>query len=121
MTWIKRKARARAAASGCACSPPTTVAGRNIVTIRTGGRFLAFPPRPDGDLGDLWRCDACGTVWKITIAGYSNHGGYAARAKHWTRAGWLTQLRHGRRPETEAERIGDGLRARIDHAERGDQ
>ena len=110
MSWIRRHRQAVAGATGCECRPPRT-------SVPAIPPHSALPnPRPDGLYGDLWQCDDCGTVWRIGVAA-SADGRRLEIA--WVRASILTQWRYRRR-ETDTEHIGEGLRARIEGAQRKD-
>lgn len=55
-----------------------------------------------GSLGDLWRCDECGTVWEIRDVN-REHGGpqhtVSPFCKQWRRAGLWKQVWYGRERE----------------------
>jgi hypothetical protein len=67
-----------------------------------------------GALGDLWRCDDCGTLWQVGRAcdichAYGDphpHGGMHAVGTDWRPAGALTQLRYWLREKREIELRG---------------
>ena len=125
MTWIKRTRRAATAARGCDCTPPMYTPTRTMWAPHGAQHTVPLPPRPDGLYGDLWQCDNCGTVWKIgtvLVPGVqSKYGRNWIRKIGWTRASWWTQYRHRNGTTVATEHIGDGLRSRIDTAERGEQ
>jgi hypothetical protein len=59
---------------------------------------------PDGDLGDLWRCDDCRTLWRIGDGcdtcdryGPAPHPGTHAVGQAWRPATWWQRLRHWRK------------------------
>lgn len=66
MPWVRRTPTVHA------CEPPTV------------GNYT---PRPDGQLGDLWRCE-CGRLWQIWVAG--DFG------LTWLAAGWWERFRYRR-------------------------
>lgn len=98
MPWVRRATRAQ---TGHACKPPT----------RT--EFLWHGP--DGDPGDLWRCDHCGELWRVT------------RQRRWMPATRWQRLRHaftntGRHRNPQATTLANGRgiqpRAALDQAAR---
>lgn len=110
MSWIRRHRRPVAGAPGCDCRPPRT-------SVPAMPPHIALPtPRPDGLYGDLWQCDDCGTVWRIGVAAT----GGQRLCISWVRASVFIQWRYRRR-ETDTDHIGEGLRARIDGAQRGEK
>lgn len=82
MSWIKRKDEVEAVPTH-PCEPPllqTNMVGYDI---------------PDGEIGDLWRCDECGELWRVgdacddcdrrgvTSGRCAGHGGYHGRCGQW--------------------------------------
>jgi len=49
--------------------------------------------RPDGDVGDLWRCDDCGRLWRVGVEP-PPRGGYSPRWEVWLPAYWWQRLRY---------------------------
>lgn len=57
MTWVKQKPTV----SAHRCTPPT----RERVFRVPGSDIGHTEHEPDGEFGDLWRCDRCRTLWRI--------------------------------------------------------
>lgn len=93
MGWVKRTVQP----AQHMCCPPMHRTVREVRTPEGVKHNLASGPKPDGNMGDLWKCDKCGVVWKIGIdfAPYvPNSGGYRPRSVQWIRAGWWTQRKY---------------------------
>jgi len=100
MTWIETPRR-----SVHRCEPPMS---RRKVSIppwpgETGWTTGLTEPMPDGDRGDLWRCD-CGRLWRLAEAcdmcdayGQHPHGGQHAVGNRWRPARLWQVIRHWRR------------------------
>lgn len=80
MTWIRR-----------APIPPPP---HKCELPRQAG-FMGIITKPDGQHGDLWRCDDCGLLWTIRDAFNTN-------GPEWRRAGWLARWRY-RNPVSTSE------------------
>jgi hypothetical protein len=67
MTWIRRTEP-----TSHTCAPPTYEPVFYILsasmTPGAQGGSVALAPAPDGNLGDLWRCDDCRRLWRIADA-----------------------------------------------------
>jgi hypothetical protein len=93
MTWIRRQNP-----PVHVCEPPI----REFVHAPPGARvYLAV--QIDGQIGDLWRCDADGRVWRVAHAcdacdayGVGNHRGQCRVGREWRRATFWQQLRYRR-------------------------
>lgn len=110
MTWLKRAGRRPV----CACTPP-------MLRAPIMPHHITVPrPRPDGLYGDLWQCDNCGVVWKIGVTTVAGRWPNVRLDIAWIKANPFTQWRHRNRTRTPDHRIGAGLRATIEHAERGE-
>lgn len=78
MTWVYRQHT---------CQPPT----REVLS--KPGPFISFQRRgqvPDGQVGDLWRCDDCGRLWRI---GSVDPGVFGLSDREWCRAWPWQKLR----------------------------
>jgi len=73
---------------------------RHRCPVPTVGAFGA----PAGEVGDLWRCGDCRTLWRIGLVcgwcdtrGIHEHPGGHAIGRAWRRAGIWQRLRYWRR------------------------
>lgn len=54
--------------------------------------------RPDGHIGDLWRCDACGMLWRIDKPEPQRYMNvFPSGLPRWSEAGWWTRFRRNRK------------------------
>lgn len=51
--------------------------------------------RPDGKIGDLWRCDECGELWRIIEPERQRYANiFPDPYPRWREAGWWLRFRH---------------------------
>ena len=66
MTWVRRSAKE---ASTHTCSPPMHEVSYSYPSASLTPPPVDPPPLvstgPDGEPGDLWRCDECGKLWRV--------------------------------------------------------
>jgi hypothetical protein len=104
MTWIRRQKQ-----PVHVCEPPM----REVAYSLPGGPALRPDPsvqrlrlqvvQVDGQIGDLWRCDVDGRVWRVAHAcdacdcyGVGNHGGQCQVGRKWRQATSWQRLRYRR-------------------------
>jgi hypothetical protein len=105
VTWVRRAA---AGQPRHACTPPTREAVYTLPALETSPSGQPWPEMshtetvPDGEPGDLWRCDGCGRLWQCDWCDQYGDGGPPHRGMHamgvvWRPATWWQRLRHARR------------------------
>jgi len=95
--WIKKTVKSEPHE----CNPPLRQPRRDVTTPEGVTRNIAIGrPKPPCELGDLWGCEVCGTVWEAAIVVLPS-----VRTKYrntrtgpgWKRAGWWKQRKYGPR------------------------
>jgi hypothetical protein len=95
MTWVYRAERAEHR-----CAPP---------------RYDGYVPSPMGRLGDLWRCDVCGVLWRVGRAcgicdrGFRHVNGQCAVGLMWRLASWWQRWRFRRVGKLISSPIGEEI------------
>lgn len=74
MTWVRQQQ------PGHECAPPTT---GSIPAIGAAGT-----------IGDLWRCDNCGRLWRVAAADENTRSGQQPHGRHWKPATLWQRLRY---------------------------
>jgi hypothetical protein len=105
MTWIRRTP----AVPEHVCVLPTRRVTHRVPAAwaAPGSRAAHVTEEVDGRLGDVWRCDGCGSFWTVTFSWPAHRRDYRPSGVRWTRAGWClsrwyrhVERRHPRRPIT---------------------
>ena len=106
MTWVRRGETSPVhncdlpmREAWCTVPPPSPLASGARPDTPSGMQRLRLPDVPNGQRGDLWRCDACGRLWRVDYRPDENRGGHRAQGLEWLPASWWQRLRH--RPERE--------------------
>jgi len=101
MTWVKRAVPA--VRHGCA--PPMVERKYTLPASLNGGTTATHTElEPAGVLGDLWRCDRCGSLWQIACGACDSPrsvclGGLRhERGSTWRPASWWQRIRYRKKP-----------------------
>lgn len=106
MSWVRRTGPPPTQHQ---CVPPMRTVTTTLPPFPTSGGkpFVWSEDVPAGRFGDLWRCDACGELWRVgngcdvcdprSPSSQCGRGGYHPGSVEWRPALWWQRLIHRKR------------------------